>query len=101
MLYGEGQAVILSADGGMAAWTGFGVGRLTGRVPAATYGVCGSFHTASEQLARLTIVATVVEYQMDAHCVLLLRLRRWTVATVVEYQMDENGNYCWKLWERT
>ncbi len=76
VLYGEGQVVIITADGDIATWTGFGVGRSTGRVPAATYGVCGSIQTASEKLARLN-----------------------TVANVSEYRVDENGNYSWKLWE--
>jgi hypothetical protein len=76
VLYGEGQVVIVTPDGDMALWTGFGVGRSTGRFPAGTFGVCGSFQTESQKLAHLN-----------------------TVATVVEYQVDENGNYTWKLWE--
>ncbi len=74
--YGEGQVVLITTDGGVANWTGFGVGRPTGHVPAGTFGVCGSIQTASEKLARLN-----------------------TVATVVEFRVDENGNYSWKLWE--
>lgn len=76
VLYGEGQVALITTDGEVANWTGFGVGRPTGRVPAGMFSVCGSFQTASERLARLN-----------------------TVANVVEYQVDENGNYAWKMWE--
>jgi hypothetical protein len=75
VLYGEGQNIMITTDGNTAIWTGFGVGRPTGRFPAGTFSVCGSFQTASEKLAHLN-----------------------TVANVVEYQVDENGNYAWKMW---
>ncbi len=76
VLYGEAQTVAITTDGEVATWTGFGVGRPTGHVPAGTMGVCGSIQTASEKLARLN-----------------------TVANVIEYHVDENGNYAWKMWE--
>jgi hypothetical protein len=76
VLYGEGQSVAIITGGDMATWTGFGIGRPTGPVPAATFSVCGSFQTASKKLARLN-----------------------TVATVIEQQVDENGNVAWKMWE--
>jgi hypothetical protein len=76
VLYGEGQTVAITSDGDIATWTGFGIGRPTGPVPAATFSICGSFQTASEKLAHLN-----------------------TVATVIEFQVDENGNGTWKMWE--
>jgi hypothetical protein len=76
VLYGEGQTVAITSSGEMATWTGFGIGRPTGPVPAATFSVCGSFQTASEKLARLN-----------------------TVATVIEQHVDEHGNGTWKMWE--
>jgi hypothetical protein len=76
MLYGEGQVVIITADGDMAIWTGFGIGRPTGRFPTGTFGICGSFQTASQKLAHLNMVATVTEFRVD-----------------------EYGNYSWKAWK--
>ncbi len=75
-LYGEAQEVVMTADGDMATWTGFGVGRSTGKGSAASSRGAGSFQTASEKLARLN-----------------------GVATVVEYELDEAGNYYYKEWE--
>ena len=75
-LYGEAQIVMITADGEMATWTGFGVGRPTGKGFAASFRGGGSFQTASEKLARLN-----------------------GVATVYEYEMDEDGNYSYKDWE--
>ncbi len=74
VLYCEAQVVLITTDGGIANWTGFAVGKPTGRFPASTWGPCGSVQTASQQLAHLN-----------------------AVSTVVEYHVDENGNYAWKL----
>ncbi len=76
VLYGEGHAVIMTKDNEIADFIGFGVGRPTGPSPAAHYGVCGSFQTASKKLSRLN-----------------------SVATVMEYDVAEDGSYHWKLWE--
>ncbi len=75
-LYGEGQVVMMTQDGQMATWTGFGVGRPTGKGFAASYRVAGSFQTASKQLSRLNGLVTVIEYEVDG-----------------------NGNYSYKEWE--
>ncbi len=77
ILYGEGKVLMLTADGDMAPWTGFGVGRPTGPVPAASYGVCGAFEGASEKLARLNGVATAVEFEVDADSSYRWRLWEW------------------------
>jgi hypothetical protein len=76
VLYGEGHVLIMTRAGELADWTGFGVGRPTGPSPAAHYAVCGSFQTASQKLAHLN-----------------------TIATVIEYDVAEDGSYHWKLWE--
>ncbi len=76
VLYGEGHAVMMTADGDTADWNGFGVGSSTGPVPASHYAVCGSFQTTSEKLAHIN-----------------------SVATACEYDTDEDWNFNWKLWE--
>jgi len=76
VLYGEGHLLMMTKDGEIADWTGFGVGRPTGPSPAAHYGVCGSFQTGSQKLAHLN-----------------------SVATVIEYDVAEDGSYRWKMWE--
>jgi hypothetical protein len=75
-LYGEGQVLMMTEEGEVAPWRGFGVGRPTGRPPAATFGVAGAFYGASGSLSRLG-----------------------TVANVVEYEIDEEANYRWTMWE--
>jgi hypothetical protein len=75
-LYGEGQAVAMTHDGEMATWTGFGVGRPTGKGHATSYRAAGAFQTTAEKLLRLN-----------------------GVATVAEYEVDEDGNYSYKEWE--
>ena len=77
ILYGEGKVLMLTADGDMAPWAGFGVGRPTGPVPAASYGVCGAFEGASEKLARLNGVATAVEFEVAADSSYRWRLWEW------------------------
>ncbi|MFQ5875360.1 MAG: hypothetical protein ACE5JL_16390 [Dehalococcoidia bacterium] len=76
VLYGEGHVLMMTKEGEIADFTGFGVGRPTGPSPAAHYGVCGSFQTTSEKLAHLN-----------------------TIATVFEYDVAEDGSYHWKMWE--
>ena len=76
VLYGEGHVLMMTRDGAIADWTGFGVGRPTGPAPAAHYGVCGSFQPASGKLARLA-----------------------SVANAIEYDVEQDGSYHWKLWE--
>jgi hypothetical protein len=78
VLYGEGQVVMITDDGEMAPWIGGGVGRPTGPGFAASYGVTGSFQTASTKLARLNGVVTAIEYEVEA-----------------------DGSYRWTAWEWT
>ena len=79
ILSGEDSNVLmLTDDGEMVAWKGFGVGRPTGPGFSSSWGVAGSARTASEKMARLNAVATVVEYEVEG-----------------------DGSYRWKLWEWT
>lgn len=75
-LYGEGQGVTMTKDGEMAAWTGNGVGRFTGRSSAVSFRGAIYYQTSSAKLARLN-----------------------SVAIVFEYETDENGNTHAKFWE--
>jgi len=76
VLYGEGNVVITTNDGGVAIWKGFGVGTSTGGGFAASYAVAGAFQTNSPSLARLN-----------------------SVATIAEYDVDESGNWTWRISE--
>ncbi len=75
-LFGEGHVLMMTKDGGVADWEGFGVGKRTGPPPAAHYAVCGYYASAPEKLARLL-----------------------GVSNVIEYDVDQNANYHWKMWE--
>jgi hypothetical protein len=64
-LYGEGQGVLMTPDGGMATWKGAGVGRFVGG-GAVSYRGALYYNSASPKLARLNSVVTVFEYEVDA-----------------------------------
>ena len=64
-LYGEGQGVQLTPDGGMATWKGQGVGKfLAGG--AVSYRGAIYYSTATPKLARLNSIAGVFEFEVDA-----------------------------------
>ena len=64
-MYGEGQGVVLTADGGGATWKGQGVGKfLTGG--AVSYRGAIYYTTANPKLARLNAIAGVFEFEVDA-----------------------------------
>ena len=75
-LYGEGRVVMMTSDGGVAKWTGFGIGSITGSGFSSGWAVCGRFQTDSPNLERLN-----------------------DVATVSEYDSDENGDWTWHITE--
>jgi hypothetical protein len=75
-LFGEGQGVLMLADGGMASWHGQGVGRFTGRGSAVSWRGAIYYETDSEKLARLR-----------------------GIVGVFEYETDESGNTDAKMWE--
>jgi hypothetical protein len=63
-LYGEGQGVVLTEDGGMATWKGQGVGKFVGG-GAVSYRGAIYYTTTSPKLARLNTVAAVFEFEVD------------------------------------
>jgi len=64
-LYGEGQGVVIGADGNQATWKGQGVGRFV-EGGAVSYRGAVYYSTASPKLARLNAVAAVFEFDVDA-----------------------------------
>ena len=78
-LYGEGRVVFMTSDGGVANFTGFGVGSITGSGFTSSWGNCGHIQTESPNLERLN-----------------------EVVTVSEYDSDEDGNFTWDIreWKR-
>lgn len=65
-LYGEGQGVVMGQGGEMASWTGQGVGKFTGPGGAVSFRGALYYQTASAKWARLSGVAVVFEYEVDA-----------------------------------
>lgn len=74
----EANVLLLTEDGEMVSWKGFGVGRPTGPGFSSSWGAAGYARTSSEKLSRMNSVANLVEYELDAE-----------------------GGYRWKLWEWT
>jgi hypothetical protein len=64
-LFGSGQGIVLSSEGGGANWVGQGVGRL-GKDGSVSYRGAIFYQTPSPQWARLNNVASVFEYEVDA-----------------------------------
>jgi hypothetical protein len=69
---------MVTNTGDVADWVGGGVGRQTGPGYQASFGVWGSFPSATGQLSRLA-----------------------EVADVVEYEVEEDGSYHWTMWAWT
>ena len=63
-LYGEGQGVVLTPDGGMATWKGAGVGKF-GEGGAVSYRGAIYYTTSDPKLARLNSCAAVFEFDVD------------------------------------
>jgi len=64
-LYGEGEGMMMTADGEMISWKGTGLGTL-GAGGAVSYRGMLYYRTASQKLARLNSVGGVFEYEVDA-----------------------------------
>jgi hypothetical protein len=64
-LHGEGQAVVMSAEGDVATWTGQGVGTI-GQGGAVSYRGAVFYHSSSPRWSRLNSVAAIFEYEVDA-----------------------------------
>lgn len=63
-LYGEGQGVVLSPDGGMATWKGAGVGKIA-TDGSISYRGAIYFTTSTPKFARLNFCATLFEFDVD------------------------------------
>ena len=75
-LYGEGQGVIIGADGNNATWRGQGVGKFVGG-GAVSYRGAVYYSTSSPKLARLNDVAAVFEFDVDAEGNTYSKLWEW------------------------
>ncbi len=64
-LFGDGQGIMATEDGEMAAWRGQGVGRFTGQGSAVSWRGAIYYQTASPRLARLNGIAGIFEYFSD------------------------------------
>ena len=68
ILYGECpmQGTIMTSDGAVGTWSGAGVGQFTGQGSAVRFRGAIYFHTAPAPLVRLTQVAVLYEWEIDA-----------------------------------
>jgi hypothetical protein len=64
-LFGEGQGVLVSADGDSATWKGQGVGKFNAG-GSVSYRGAVYYTTTSPKLARLNSVAALFEFEVDA-----------------------------------
>ena len=64
-LYGEGQGVIIAADGSTATWKGQGVGKFVDG-GAVSYRGAAYYSSSSPKFARLNNVAQAFEFEADA-----------------------------------
>jgi hypothetical protein len=62
--YGEGQGLIMTANGELVSWKGSGLGKF-GPGGALSYRGILYFQTASKELARLNNMCGVFEYEVD------------------------------------
>ena len=63
-LFGEGQGVLITAEGEIASWKGLGSGKFVGG-GAVSYRGALVFNTTSQKLARLNGIAGVFEFEVD------------------------------------
>lgn|SRR5690348_16621042 len=64
-LFGEGQGVVIGADGSMATWKGMGVGKFTGAGSVAYRGAV-YLYSDSPKFNKLNGSALVFEFESDA-----------------------------------
>ncbi len=76
LVEGQGQGVIMTADGEMATFEGRGVGHLTGKGAGVSFRGSLFYKTDSKKLAHLN-----------------------EIVGVFEYEIDESGNTHGKVWE--
>jgi hypothetical protein len=75
-LFGEGQGLYVTQDGGMATWKGQGTGRIT---PGGGVSYRGALHflSAAGSLARLAGTVGVFEHSTDANDDVVSKLWEW------------------------
>jgi hypothetical protein len=75
-LYGEGQGMIMTSDGDMAAWKGQGSGRLN---PGGGVSYRGALHfmSGTGKLERLVGTVAVFEHSTDANDNVASKLWEW------------------------
>ena len=64
-VYGEGQGLVMSAEGDMATWVGQGVGTLK-KDGSVSYRGALYYQTPSAKWSRLNSIAAMFEYEVDA-----------------------------------
>jgi hypothetical protein len=64
-VFGGGQSMFMARDGGVATWTGQGIGRFTAS-GGVSYRGAGYVLSASGSLARLNSTVLVYEFETDA-----------------------------------
>jgi len=64
-LYGDGQGVMITADGEPITWRGSGAGKLLAGGAVSYRGIL-YYRTSSQKLARLNNACGVFEYEVDA-----------------------------------
>ena len=64
-LYGEGQGVMITADGEPILWKGSGAGKIVAGGAVSYRGIL-YYRTSSQKLARLNNACGVFEYEVDA-----------------------------------
>ena len=76
-LFGDGQGVVVTDDGEMAAWRAQGAGRFTGHGTAVSWRGAVYYQTNSERLARLNGVAVVYEFETDENGKVAAQFYEW------------------------
>ena len=64
-LYGEGNGIVMTADGEGATFIGHGVGTLTGRGAGISFRGATYYQTTAKNLESLNSIATLFEYEID------------------------------------
>ena len=66
-IYGEGQGIVMTADGESAIWNGHGVGRMTGEGMGMSFRFSVAYQAGSSgNLSRLNSVLVIGEHEVDA-----------------------------------
>ncbi len=75
-LQGEGQGVLMTADGDMASWSGNGIGKFKPGGGLSWRGVL-YYSTASQKLAKLNGTTVVFEHESDANDNITSKIWEW------------------------